>query len=259
MCGEIALQSGDDTRALEYVSQAQKLAPKSPDSRLLAARILVKKGKEKEALAELTRAVNEIPGAVALSLERAQLIYRLEGPQAVFPVLQKLAGEAPEDERVLALLAKAAVENGNQSQAEKAGLQSLKINPNQPDLQLLLGKVYHTTGQLDKAIFHLSEAAITSGEKVEVFLEMGKAYTDRREFAKALEAYEHAIQAAPDDNRAYYQSAMVMRDGKDYPGAEGMLRKAAQLAPEDVNIRRQLGAIVALNLVQTCQEANTCQ
>ena len=75
----------------------------------------------------------------------------------------------------------------------------------------------------------------------------------------ALAAYQKAIEVDENDYRAYYLAAMVMRDGKDYPGAENMLRKAAQLNPDDVNIRRQLGAIVALNLVQTCQEANSCQ
>ena len=33
-----------------------------------------------------------------------------------------------------------------------------------------------------------------------------------------------------------------------------MLRSASEMAPEDLNIRRQLGAIVALNLVHNAQE-----
>jgi tetratricopeptide (TPR) repeat protein len=96
-------------------------------------------------------------------------------------------------------------------------------------------------------------------QPLEALLEIGKAFSDRREFHKALAAYQKAIEVDENDYRAYYLAAMVMRDGKDYPGAENMLRKAAQLNPDDVNIRRQLGAIVALNLVQTCQEANSCQ
>ena len=259
LSGEIALQAGDDAKALEFVHSAQKISPADADSRLLAARILIKRGKDKDALAELTQAVVDIPASADLGLERAKLIYRLDGASAVLPVLQKLAGQHPQDDRLLALLAKASVETGNLAQAEKAGTTSLKINPRQPALHYLLGKVYHTTGQLDNAVYHLSEAAITADDKAEIFLELGKAYSDRREFGKALDAFQHAIQTAPNDYRAYYQCAVAMRDGKDYPGAEAMLRKAAQLAPDDVNIRRQLGAIVALNLVQTCQEANTCQ
>ncbi|MEN4099337.1 MAG: hypothetical protein ROW52_05395, partial [Anaerolineaceae bacterium] len=62
---------------------------------------------------------------------------------------------------------------------------------------------------------------------------------------------QQAIEIAPNDPRPYYQSALIMREGKDYVGAEAMLRKASKLAPNDVSIRRQLGAIIALNLVHT--------
>ena len=54
---------------------------------------------------------------------------------------------------------------------------------------------------------------------------------------------------AQEDYRPYYQAAMALKEGKDYLEAESMLRRAAQLAPEDVNVHRLLGAVVALNLV----------
>ncbi len=258
LCGEISLQY-NPAKALEFIRQAQALAPNDPDCRLLSVRILIQRGKEKEALAELTQAVAEIPDSVELNLERARLLYKLEGANATLPVLKSLAIQFPQDDRIAAFLAKVFVEIGNLSQAEKAGLQALKLNSNQPEIQLLLGKVYHETGQLDKSIYHLAEAVKHSAHPIEALLEMGKAYSDRREFQNALVMYQKAIEANGEDYRAYYQAALVMRDGKDYPGAESMLRKAAQLCPDDVNIRRQLGAIVALNLVQTCQEANSCQ
>jgi tetratricopeptide (TPR) repeat protein len=105
----------------------------------------------------------------------------------------------------------------------------------------------------------MSEAARLDPQNVEIYLELGEIYSARREYTQALKAYQQAMNAAPEDYRPFYQSALVLRDGKDYPGAESMMRRAAQLAPHDVNIHRQLGAIVALNLVQSCQEADTCQ
>ncbi|HBA92656.1 MAG TPA: hypothetical protein DCZ08_13240 [Anaerolineaceae bacterium] len=73
-----------------------------------------------------------------------------------------------------------------------------------------------------------------------------------------MAAYQQAMRTAPEDYRSFYQAGLILRDGKDYLAAETMLRRAADLAPTDVNIRRQLGAIVALNLVHNCQEANSC-
>jgi tetratricopeptide (TPR) repeat protein len=258
LCGEISLQY-NPAKSLEFVRQAQALAPDDPNCRLLAAKILVHRGKDKEALAELTQSINEIPDSVDLNLDRARLIYKLESPAAAIPVLKSLMIQFPEDDRVAAFAAQVFAETGNLNQAEKAAQAALKIDANLPEMQYLLGKVYHETGQLDKSIYHLSEAVMHGSQPLEALLEIGKAFSDRREFHKALAAYQKAIEVDENDYRAYYLAAMVMRDGKDYPGAENMLRKAAQLNPDDVNIRRQLGAIVALNLVQTCQEANSCQ
>ena len=42
---------------------------------------------------------------------------------------------------------------------------------------------------------------------------------------------------------------LVLKDNKDYVAAEAMLRRAAQLAPNEVSVHRLLGAVVALNLV----------
>ena len=57
------------------------------------------------------------------------------------------------------------------------------------------------------------------------------------------------------DPRAYIQAAAAYKDSKDYRNAESMLRQAAQIAPNDPVIRRQLASIVALNLVNNLQEA----
>jgi Flp pilus assembly protein TadD len=48
-----------------------------------------------------------------------------------------------------------------------------------------------------------------------------------------------------------------MKNARDYAKAEALLRKAAELAPNDLNVRRQLGAVIALNLVESSQEASS--
>jgi Tfp pilus assembly protein PilF len=66
-----------------------------------------------------------------------------------------------------------------------------------------------------------------------------------------------AIQIAPRDIRAYTGAAAIYRESKDYTRSEDMLRRAAEIDPSNLAIRRQLGAVVALNLVHTSQEAKT--
>jgi Flp pilus assembly protein TadD len=62
---------------------------------------------------------------------------------------------------------------------------------------------------------------------------------------------------APRDNRPIMAAVNLMRNAKDYANAEILLRKAAEIAPNDLNIRRQLGAVIALNMVHSSQEASS--
>jgi tetratricopeptide (TPR) repeat protein len=117
------------------------------------------------------------------------------------------------------------------------------------NLHGLIGRLLRIVGQLDQAIYHLTEATHLAPHVIEPYLELGRAHQERRQYRQALQIYRQATQIAPDDPRPHFQAGLALKEGKDYRGAESMLRRAATLAPSDVNIRRQLAAIAALNLV----------
>ena len=72
-----------------------------------------------------------------------------------------------------------------------------------------------------------------------------------------METYKKAIKTYPSDPRPYYQAGLLFKSSRDYSAAESMLRKAAEKAPDDIDIHRQLAALVALNLVHNRQPVST--
>jgi tetratricopeptide (TPR) repeat protein len=86
---------------------------------------------------------------------------------------------------------------------------------------------------------------------------LGLTQEERRQYEPALETYKKAISIYPTDARPYYQAALLLKSSRDYPAAESMLRKAAERDPDNVNIHRQLAALVALNLVHSRQPVTT--
>jgi tetratricopeptide (TPR) repeat protein len=104
-------------------------------------------------------------------------------------------------------------------------------------------------GQLDQAIHHLNEAVRQSPHCMDAYLELGRAFQDRRQHIQALQIYSQAMEISPDRPEPYFHAGLALKESKDYLGAESMLRRAADLAPTDLIIHRQLGAVVALNLV----------
>jgi tetratricopeptide (TPR) repeat protein len=119
----------------------------------------------------------------------------------------------------------------------------------QANLHLLIGQVFRQTGQLNESIDHLSKAIELAPDRLEPYLELGLALKEQREYQQALQIFEQATTIDPADPRAPFQAGLALKESKDYKLSETMLRRAVSLAPNDLNIRRQLAAVVALNLV----------
>jgi len=257
LSSEISREMGEPEMASEYARLAIRREPKNADAVLALSKALTQQGLQRDSLAEIESRLAELPASKALLFERAQLVYRLNGAAAVSSLLMKLAQSYPDESDVLALLARVQVESGDLKGAELSAFRSLRLDPNQPELSLMLGKLQRKSGQLDQAVHLLSEAIKARPETIEAYLELGQTYQERREHGAALEVYRRAMQAAPKDPRGYFQAALIFKDCKDYPAAEAMLQQAAKLDPDDLQVRRQLIAVMALNLIHKSQEANT--
>jgi tetratricopeptide (TPR) repeat protein len=255
LLSEIAIRNDDFQGAYNYANHAIQLSPKDLHSTIILARALSALGRYNEALAKLNTMVPTAPDPKYLHLERIKILQQINGSKGVLEELQKLVNSYPEDFNILSALAKVYVEIDETNNAILTAQQALEICPEktprneQASIHLLIGKVLHQTGQLDQSIFHLNEAIHLAPDRLEPYLELGLALKERREYQQAIQLFEQATSIAPDDPRAPYQAGLALKESKDYRSSETMLRRAVTLAPHDLNIRRQLAAVVALNLV----------
>ncbi len=254
--GEIALEAGQVELGQQRAKTALQMDPNSAKATWLLARSQTLLGHPAEALNTIETALPVLVDPYPVLIERTRLIRQVKGAQPALEALKGLVDQYPEEPEGLGDYANALAEAGQRDAAEKAAQSALLLQPDRPDLHLLLGRIQHATGQLDQAIQHLSDAIRLSPTNVEAYIELGKVHQDRREHNLAQKVYQQASAIAPTDARPYYQAGLTLKDGKDYISAEIMLRKAAELAPEDLNIRRQLAAIIAINLVHNSQEAS---
>ncbi|HEX6303611.1 MAG TPA: tetratricopeptide repeat protein, partial [Anaerolineales bacterium] len=250
---KIALQANDAKVALHQSQSALKLEPDHADALYIKARALNLLGQREEALSVLDRAIALAKDPLPLKLEQVELLESSQGSAAAMAALQKLANQYPQEAAVLVPLANALAQAGRREEAITTAQQALRCenleNKARAQQLFLLGTLLRQSGQLDQAIYQLNEAVRLDPEHVDIYLALGDTYQDRREHSQALETYQKAIEVAPRNPEPYYQAGILLRESHDYPGAEDMLRRAANLAHDDVNIHRQLGAIVALNLV----------
>jgi tetratricopeptide (TPR) repeat protein len=255
LLSEIAISRQDFQGAYEYANKAFLINPKDIQSSVTLSKSLAALGRHEEALVKLDAVINKNQESSWLLLERVNLLWKKDGPQAALAELLRLVDSYPHDFDILNALSKSYLEVGELDHAVSLAQQALHACPDsasyneQANLHLMIGKVLRQTGRLDDSIQHLNQAIQLAPDRLEPYLELGLACKERREYQQALKIFEQASLIAPEDPRALFEAGLAFKESKDYKSSESMLRRAVSLAPNDLNIRRQLAAVVALNLV----------
>jgi tetratricopeptide (TPR) repeat protein len=234
---------------------------KDPEVILTLTRALEGLGRITEAIGIIDKAMSPTETPLPLILEKIRLMELTGGNEAALAALKELGDTFPEEPQVLTPLSIALAKAGHYEASINCAQRALQIAAIHKDagtgllsedmarLHYLLGRLMRQAGQLDQAIYHLCECIELDPGMVEAYLEAGRAYQDRRQPGKALEVYKQAANIAPQDPRPFSLAGLALKESKNYLEAENMIRRAAELAPHDIGIHRQLGVVVTLNLV----------
>ena len=239
--------------ALRQADAILKTDPKNETAWHVKVKALLKSNKPEEARQAIHFALAVVENPVPFELQKIELD-NARNPQQSVLVSQKLAENYPENVAVLNNLAQKQIQIGEIDKAEQTLQRSLVLDQSNPETLVALGMVDRVRGNLDQALAHLAQAIELHPGLMEAYLEMGLTYQDRREVSNAIQTYHKAIAMVSNDSRPYMQAAAAYKESRDYRNAEFMLRQASQLSPSDQNIRRQLAAVVALNIVNNLQE-----
>ena len=259
LSAKISLKLGDPGQAKSKAEAALRLKPDDPQALHLQAQAFAALGDTEQALKTVEKAIPLSTDPLPLYLQRAGLLATFDEPNKLLTELNSIAEQYPDEPQVLAPLAKALAEAGKNTEAIQAAQQALHRSSGQlpldeqAQLHQLLGRLLRQSGQLDQSIHQLSEAIRIAPQTLTSYLELGITQEERRQHGPALDTYKKAINIYPLDPRPYYQAGLLLKASRDYPAAESMLRKAADKAPDDIKIHRQLAALVALNLVHNRQ------
>lgn len=251
---ELALESNQIKKATIYAEKAVKQSPSDSQALCVLAESKLAEGKSNEAIQLLEQAQQMAEDSIPVQIRRAQILPKSRGEGSDLKALAQLNERFPKRADVALALSDALALVGHLEQATKIAQQAVKQAKQLPALDqarlhLHLGQLLKHNGQLDQALHHLDEAAKVANHLSAIHIERGQVFLARRQHDQALNAFEAASKAAPNDAQPHLQAAMAHKEAKDYLAAEKGLRLAADLAPKDLFIQRQLAALMALNLV----------
>lgn len=245
---------GEIDAAMGYARKALGSDPENQALHLLLANLLEKAGNRDEALQLLESIVLKGDVLTKVMIKYIQLKKQIFGPESVLALMESLREDWKEEFDLSFELAEAYYKIDRLEEAKNEAIHALKIQPGSIEIHILLANINHKLGQLDLAVHHCVEALNADTQILQAYLKLAEIYIERRQVSEALGIYKQAIQKVPGHYLPYYHAGVLLRETKDYKESEVMLKHAARLAPADLLIRRQLSAVVALNLVHNVQE-----
>jgi tetratricopeptide (TPR) repeat protein len=253
--GKIALSTGNPRGAQSRAQSALKLIPNHLEAQQLLARSLNALDQSEEAIEIMAKVIPQVEKPLPLEIERSRWLSESSPTQEAALELRSLAQRYPQEPLFKALLAEVLLKLGQMEPALLSARQALQDSDlglsveDQSRLYFILGHHYRENGQLDSAIHQLNQAIERNPGNLDAHLELGRTHQDRREYALAVSAYQGGMQVAGSDYRPYYMAGIALKEAKEYQAAEEMLQKAVEKSPDNPIVHRQLGAVIALNLV----------
>jgi len=115
---------------------------------------------------------------------------------------------------------------------------------------IVLGQTYMEMGQFSNAILHLQKAVelgvkdptATTATKSGVLYWLGAAYHRNREYQKAINTFEQAIQFDPSSDRNFEWLSYAHYELGQYDEAITAAKRAIKLKPDNANVYNNLGA-----------------
>lgn len=226
----------------------------NPAALLVKVRIYIKRKIFEEAQHLISRARSLVGDKVPFELAACE-IEAITNKKKALISSETLLRDYPDDPRVIKNHAHFQIEAGYTNQAVETLQKALHLVPQDPEAMLLLGKAYSELKNTPNAIKYFSEAIAIEPGMNDAVIGLGQIYQDERNLDKAIAYYEKALALSDADPKAYHLAASVYREKKDYKKAELILKEAIQKFPSDLNLKGQLAAVMAINLVSNMQES----
>ena len=198
LIGRVNETRGEKSQALAEYRRAVGWDP-TPEYAHAYGRMLVKLGKEQEAMLFLSKA-ESIPQA---RLERGRLYFRKGEVDKANADFQAAAAGLPDQVEPFLLQAMCFDKLGQKDKAELAWRSALKINPDEPESHYRLGRQEMDRGKPALALDHLRKAANKLQEKTswesDLYFQLGQGELLSGSKPAALAAFLKYLEVAPDD------------------------------------------------------------
>jgi len=133
------------------------------------------------------------------------------------------------------------------AEAERIAKEVLDKDPKNIEGHILMGSIFFTQQQKDKAFEELNKALQLDTSRIESYLSLAKFHIANKEPGKAEELYQRAITINGNSPLAHTEYGKFLTQQNRQGEAEAELRKAVEVGPTDYNARFVLASYYYVN------------
>jgi tetratricopeptide (TPR) repeat protein len=227
---------GEYKEAEQKYQAAVKQSPSSQEARLGVGRTMAKLGQCKESEGVLKPLADSHRAEIELILGGCYF-YMHDFDPAITHL--RLAREiAPKDQPVWITLGRAEASAGHNKEAITTLKTWLARNPQDPDALYWIGRIYNTMSQTV-----LDEMTAKDPNNYMVHELEGDQFRLKQDYAKALQAYQDTLKAAPDAPGLHFNVGDAYYQMLKYPEAREELEKEIKINPYHARANFELGDI----------------
>ena len=234
--GRLALNAGDEARAMEYFTQAVKADPKNPAGYLGRGMVLRERGRRGDEAA-VTEAVAEIRKTLAVDSTNMD----------AYGTLALLIYDHAGDDRARLDLARLICE------------QARKIDDKYAPIYNVLALIWLKRDNYTAALKQFKNAVERDPDLLETHLNIGAITLNFRDYKTAEDSFKHAIRLSPKNIDAWIGLGVAQRGEKKTAEAEKSYQEAAKIAPDNPAIDYNLGVLYQDYMEQTPEQLQTAQ
>ena len=122
--------------------------------------------------------------------------------------------------------------------------EALALRPSDVEARILISAVQIELGEHEKALRKLTELDKQGESGPEFTFLHGRALAGVGRLDDAMEAYRETVRMEPHFHEAFFEGGKILADRGDVEAAFSLLRRACELAPDEIPYNRALGRLV---------------
>ena len=168
------------------------------------------------------------------------ILYKRGAYAEATTLFDKLSGLNPSSLNAKINLAAAATQAGDMKKATEALKAVVRAEPSRVPSRLNLANALYAAGDVEGARYHYNQVLLIAATNAEALNGMGLCHLKAEKLPQAEAAFRSAIEADPKLVSAYNNLAIALEKGGQRPEAIKVLERAAKIAPEDEDIKKNL-------------------